>query len=663
MVRVLQRIPLKVREKIPTARGGAKGGGASRGDSTIRLALGPSSPRFAPPRALSRNSAGFSETRVARLGSPAEIRHPVGMQTASRATPYLAVLSAVIAAPCMPVPHASADYSSDVTAPLVVAATANDDVQPKIVAGPSDSHYISYLTGAGYDVALARLDRNGKSAWKTPTIVNDRALSSTVDYGCASDGVNAYVAYATTAGALQCTAVSPAGAILWTTVTSAAAGNVPAQVTVASDGYVWVAAIEGSGTRVQRLDPATGAASFATPVQLAETGASQFIADIEPSENGAVIVSCVRYTTFTGPKILRAHRVEPTGARPWAANGVSVFTTGSLQFGNFPSFISDGAGGAYFAWYTTGPLQSYVQRVSPTGALLYGVNGVAVTATATGAERTDPSMMLGADGRLYVTFTRHTPNSSIYGIYAQCFAKGVAQWGSDGAVVEPLGGAHDALGRVVDEQELAARRTRAPALDRSVAAFGRLEALADQRRDHMRGRRIEVVPRSEEVHRQQVARGEPVLPAVAVEHHHGRLLGDAVGRVGLLGVADPEVVLAERHRRVLGIRADRPDLHELPQPDAARLLDQVERHRHVGVEVAAGVRLVRADATDLRRKVQHDIGPRLAVQARRVGLVGQVVVAPPWHDHVGDPPGPQPFHHRAAKEPRSARYDNTGADE
>ena len=359
------------------------------------------------------------------------------MKFATRAGSSLAVLAATVAAPLAP-----ADYSSDVNAPLVLAATANDDVQPKIVAAPSDGHYISYLTGAGYDVALARLDRNGKSAWTGPTIVNDRALSSTVDYGCASDGVNAYLAYATTAGALQCTAVSPTGAILWTTVTSAAAGNVPAQVTVASDGFVWVAAIEGSGTRVQRLDPATGAASFATPVQLAETGASQFIADIEPSLGGAVIVSCVRYATFSGPKILRAHRVEPNGTRPWAANGVSVFTTGSLQFGNFPPFIGDGAGGGYFAWYGTGPLQSYVQRVSATGALLYGTNGVAVTTSTAGAERTDPSMLLGSDGRLYVTFTQHTPNTSIYGIFAQCFAKGVAQWGPTGAVVEPLGGTY-----------------------------------------------------------------------------------------------------------------------------------------------------------------------------------------------------------------------------
>ncbi len=367
--------------------------------------------------------------------------------SAARCARALALLAT---AACLHAPQAFADYSSDTFAPLVLVATGNDDVQPKVAAAPSDGHYVSLLTGPGYDVAVLRLDKDGKAAWASPTLVNDRALSSTVDYGFASDGVNAYVAYATTAGAIQCSAVSPSGAVLWSTVTSAGAGNVPAQVTVASDGFVWVAAIEGSGTRVQRLNPTTGAAQFATPVQLAETGASQFIADIKPSENGAVIVSCVRYATFTGPKILRAHRVEASGSRPWAANGVSVFTTGSLQFGNFPPFISDGAGGAYFAWYTTGPLQCWVQRVNASGAILYGTNGVAVTSGTAGANRTDPSMLLGADGKLYVSFTQNTPNTSIYGIFAQCFAKGVRQWGDNAATVEPLGGTYSrGWGRVL----------------------------------------------------------------------------------------------------------------------------------------------------------------------------------------------------------------------
>jgi len=332
-----------------------------------------------------------------------------------------------------------ADYSTSPSTPLVVQATGTDDVQPKVAAGPSNGHYISFFTGAGYDVSLMLLDRDGKAAWAAPVLVEDRGLSSTVDYGMASDAAgNAYVAYENTGGGIECTSVSPSGAIRWNTAISAS-GGANARVTVASDGFVWVAHVEGSGTRVQRLNAATGAASFASPVALTETGASQFAADIEPSENGAVIVSCVRYATFTGPKILRAHRIEASGTRPWAAIGVSVFTTGSLQFGNFPPFISDGAGGAYFAWYATSPLQCHVQRVNASGAVMYGTNGVPVTTTTAGAERTDPWMLLGSDGRLYVSFTQRTPNSSIYGVFAQCFAKGVPVWGASAMPVEPLG--------------------------------------------------------------------------------------------------------------------------------------------------------------------------------------------------------------------------------
>ncbi|MFM7261708.1 MAG: hypothetical protein ACKO3W_14010, partial [bacterium] len=124
--------------------------------------------------------------------------------------------------------------------------------------------------------------------------------------------------------------------------------------------------------------------------------------------------------------------------KPWAATGVSVFTTGSLQFGNFPSFIPDGAGGAYFCWYTSSPLQSFAQRVNAAGAMQYGTNGVAVTLSATGAERVSPSMVLGADGRLCVFWSQHTPNSSIYGVYGQCFAGGLRQWGDSGAAVAPM---------------------------------------------------------------------------------------------------------------------------------------------------------------------------------------------------------------------------------
>ncbi len=333
----------------------------------------------------------------------------------------------------------TADYSTDPNAPLSLIATASDDVQAKIAAGPNNSHYISCFTGAGYDVSIARLDKDGKSMWKSPTLVKDRGLSSTTDYGMASDSAgNAYVAFDSITGRIECSAVSPTGAILWNTIVTTTTGFVAsAQVTVASDGFVWVAHIQDATTRVQRLDPLTGAPTFATPIIISETSATQNVADIEPSLGGAVIVSCVRYVTFNGAKILRAHRIEANGTKPWAAVGVSVFTTGSLQFGNYPQFIADGAGGGYFAWYANGPLQCWVQRIDANGTPLYGVSGTSVTTTTT-FERVDPSMVVGTDNRLYVFWAQHTPNSSIYGVYGQCFAKGVRQWGISGAVVEPM---------------------------------------------------------------------------------------------------------------------------------------------------------------------------------------------------------------------------------
>lgn len=329
---------------------------------------------------------------------------------------------------------ALAQYSNNAASPLATYATGSDDVQVKWATAPGGSRYMSFLTGSGYDVRVMRLDAAGNAVWKTPSVlVEDRTLSSTTDYGLASDAAgNAYVCYDMGAS-IMLASIDPAGALRWKkTVGSGQVGR----VTVASDGAAWACFIEGSATRVQRF-LSDGTATLGAGVLLNETGASMFSADIQPSESGAVIVSCVRYTTFTGAKILRAHRVNADGSKPWNAIGNSVFTAGSLQFGNFPSFISDGAGGAYFCWYSTSPLQCFVQRVNASGAMQYGASGIAVTATST-TERVSPSMTLGGDGKLYVFWSQHTPNTSIYGIYGQCFAKGARQWGNDGAAVEPL---------------------------------------------------------------------------------------------------------------------------------------------------------------------------------------------------------------------------------
>ncbi len=343
------------------------------------------------------------------------------------------------------VPFANAQYASDPAGPLVVRATTSDDVQPKFASAPDGGKYISFFSGSGYDVMLARLDADGNFVWTAQSImVADRSVSSTTDYGLASDSAgNAYLAFDGVNGttpAIIVQKVMPSGVMGWKSVVSESATAYLAvgRVTVASDGGVWAAHIQDTTTRVQRFDAVTGGKTFGSPITISETGANQLSADIQPSVDGAVIVSCVRYTTFTAAKVLRAHRVNLDGTKPWAANGTAVFTTGSLQFGAYPPFVSDGAGGAYFTWYTSSPLQSSVQRVSAAGAILYGTNGIPVTSTTTGYERVSPSSVLGSDGRLYTFWSQHVPTSSNYGIFGQCFAKGARVWGDSGVAVQAM---------------------------------------------------------------------------------------------------------------------------------------------------------------------------------------------------------------------------------
>lgn len=346
-----------------------------------------------------------------------------------------------LACPVLLTSVAEAQYSTSAFAPLMVWGTASDDVQPKFAPAPNDGHYMSFLSGAGYDVMVVRLDKFGNPVWPAPVVVEDRALSSTTDYGMASDAAgNVYLAYDQTNGstaAIRVKSIDASGAERWAQWVTTAAGVNVGRCTVASDGAVWVCHALNATPKIQRFNAATGAPTFASPITITESGATQLPADIQPSVDGAVIVSCVRYTTFTGAKVLRAHRINVDGTRPWSAIGTQVFTTNSLQFGNFPTFIPDGVGGAYFCWYGTGPLQSYAQRVDASGAVLWGTSGVAVTTTTTD-NRVSPSMVLGADNRLYVFWSQQTPNTSIYGIFGQCISKGVRQWGNNGAAVEPM---------------------------------------------------------------------------------------------------------------------------------------------------------------------------------------------------------------------------------
>ena len=90
------------------------------------------------------------------------------------------------------------------------------------------------------------------------------------------------------------------------------------------------------------------------------------VSDMKPSLDGSVILSAVQYLTFTGTKRLKVQRLLSDGTFAWPSI-VSAMTSNSLQFGNFPNFISDGNGGGFFTWYGVSPLQCYATKISSAG--------------------------------------------------------------------------------------------------------------------------------------------------------------------------------------------------------------------------------------------------------------------------------------------------------
>ncbi|MEI6878388.1 MAG: hypothetical protein WCL33_05050 [Planctomycetota bacterium] len=382
------------------------------------------------------------------------------MQLPQSIVPLFFASSTMVSMVCACTAAAQTGYSSNPATPDALVTTANDDVQTKMALAPNGDQYISYFSGVGYDVYVMRVNPTGQIVWTTQAEDRPAALTSTTDYGMSSDSSgNVYVCYNSldpVSGLAQfrMTSVNSSGAIRWATPLYTAADNNYANLgngrcVVASDGFVWAAHGVGFDSSVTRVNPTTGV--VVSTIYINEASAKQMTAGMQPSTDGAVLVSTVRYTTTYSNKILRVRKINADGTYAWGnAAGLAAASQFNIQTGNFPDFISDGSGGGYLPWYTTNPLNCRVQHVDgSTGAMTFGVDGVLVATSTTGTfggttatvNRTNPVIVLGADNRVYAYYK--AASSSIagivwYGIGAQCFdSYGVAQWdAANGVMVE-----------------------------------------------------------------------------------------------------------------------------------------------------------------------------------------------------------------------------------
>jgi hypothetical protein len=341
---------------------------------------------------------------------------------------------------------ALAAWTTTSSSPTLLFGGANDQVQPKTHPLASGGIVMSCFDNAtgGYDVRVNRFDDTGAPMWgSNGVLVADRTVSSTTDYGstAAPDG-GIIVAYQSTNGTqMAVSRVSGSGALLWTTTLTNTTDYVAnGKVVFDSAGDLYVGWLQGSTSRVQKVSYADGTTVWASPANLSETGAQQQMSDMKPAVDGTgVVVATVRQTTFSGPKPLRAWRVGSDGTIAWGPK--NVFTLGSLQFGNYPTFNVMPDVGYVFTYYLVSPLQSWVQVLDTNGNPLsaFGTNGLAVTSTATGYNRTNPAAAIDPNGIVYVNWYQQVPNTSTYGCSAQAISVPAGQrlWGDSGLALSP----------------------------------------------------------------------------------------------------------------------------------------------------------------------------------------------------------------------------------
>ncbi len=148
---------------------------------------------------------------------------------------------------------------------------------------------------------------------------------------------------------------------------------------------------------------------------------------------GGAILTWQDYRSNNGFADIYAQRINPSGTMIWTANGVNICNQAASQRG--PKIIGDGSGGAFITWYDNraGNYDIYSQRVASAGAVVWTTNGVA-TCTMAADQLTPDVAGDGADG-VIITWTDYR-SSTDFNIYAQRVGpSGAIVWVVDGVVM------------------------------------------------------------------------------------------------------------------------------------------------------------------------------------------------------------------------------------
>ncbi len=329
---------------------------------------------------------------------------------------------------------ACGQWSDDPAVNTLVSGGEAGCVITHTAATPNGHVWVAwYDSSSGYDVRLQRLDETGASAFDPPILISDQSLSWVQDFDLACDASGRAAIVWANETLIGAALVEHDGDLAWAHEFGAGSGAFlgSPQVCGTDDGAVVVGWMQDAPSHFQRLE-ADGSLAWPSEIVI-DDGGTTAVSDIKAGLDGSVVVSLVHYISFTGAKRLKTQRLSASGATMWGLGPVDVFTSGSLQFGAYPEFISDGNGGGIFSWYETSPLMARLQWVDGDGVVRWGSNGFAVTNETSMVHVSPWACLDPSSGETTVFWVRQSGNQSTAGVQANRFnADAAPLWGSSG---------------------------------------------------------------------------------------------------------------------------------------------------------------------------------------------------------------------------------------
>ncbi len=244
-----------------------------------------------------------------------------------------------------------------------------------------------------------------------------------------------------------------------------------------------------------------------------------------------------------------------------------------------------------------------------------------------------------------------TPGATMSRMHLGQLANGEVLAGTDVDVIVAVVVLHQEqarVGEIVDVQELAPRRARAPHRRRPRRLQLGFVELAHQRRHDVRARQIEVVARTIQVGRHGRDEVAAILTPVRLAQPDAGDLGDGVRLVRRLERTAQQILFADRLRAVARVDARAAEVEQprhVVRP--ARLHDRGVDHQVV-VDELGRARAVGQDAADRARDEENIIGAVGLEPVIHRRLIAQIELVPRGAEDVGEAGGVQPAHERRA---------------